>query len=156
MYTTERRRMSLQRKEPVWVSAGSLWQDSLAIEMSASGSSKQTSSPRTRSRAVAVAYITNEDASLPQTEENLSLKCVKEACADVHAAFKTISFERISVGTADILDTFYNADVAAVEMSDTLCQQSLFYHLGVRESFSMTNNIILYCYKQDNDLQAIK
>uniref|UniRef100_A0A672H4N1 mitogen-activated protein kinase kinase kinase n=1 Tax=Salarias fasciatus TaxID=181472 RepID=A0A672H4N1_SALFA len=88
--------------------------------------------------------------------ENLSLKCLKEACADAHAAFKTISFERISMGTTDILDHFYNADVAVVEMSDTFCQPSLFYHLGVRESFSMTNNIILYCYKQDTDLQAVK
>lgn len=47
-------------------------------------------------------------------------------------------------------------DVAVVEMSDSFCQPSLFYHLGVRESFSMTNNIILYCHKQDNDLRAIK
>uniref|UniRef100_UPI003AAD996C mitogen-activated protein kinase kinase kinase 5 n=1 Tax=Centroberyx gerrardi TaxID=166262 RepID=UPI003AAD996C len=156
MYTTERRRMSLhevKRKDPVWVSAGSLWQDPLAIELT---SSNKVTSPRSRTRAVSVAYIVNEDASLPQTEENLSLKCLKEACADVHAAFKTISFERISLGTTDILDSFYNADVAVVEMSDTFCQPSLFYHLGVRESFSMTNNIILYCYKQDSDLQALK
>lgn len=41
-------------------------------------------------------------------------------------------------------------------MSDSLCQPSLYYHLGVRESFSMTNNIILYCYKQDSDVQALK
>uniref|UniRef100_A0A8C4EKF6 mitogen-activated protein kinase kinase kinase n=1 Tax=Dicentrarchus labrax TaxID=13489 RepID=A0A8C4EKF6_DICLA len=155
MYTTERRRMSLhelRRKDPVWVSAGSLWQDPLAIELSASGSGKQIVSPRSRTRAVSVAYIVNEDASVPQTEENLSLKCLKEACADAHAVFKTIPFERISMGTTDILDSFYNADVAVVEMSDSFCQPSLFYHLGVRESFGMINNIILYCYKPDSDL----
>uniref|UniRef100_A0A3Q3QPD6 mitogen-activated protein kinase kinase kinase n=1 Tax=Monopterus albus TaxID=43700 RepID=A0A3Q3QPD6_MONAL len=154
MYTTERRRMSLhelKRKDPVWVSAGSFWQDSKAIELS--GSSKQVVSPRSRTRAVSVAYIANVGASVPQTEENLSLKCLKEACADAHAVFKTISFERLSLGTTDTLDNFYNA---VVEMSDTFCQPSLFYHLGVRESFSMTDNIILYCYKQDSDLQAAK
>ncbi|KAK9514131.1 hypothetical protein VZT92_027620 [Zoarces viviparus] len=159
MYTTERRRMSLheqRRKDPVWVSAGSLWQDSSAVDPSASGSGKPIVSPRSRTRAVSVAYIVNEDASVPQTEENLTLKCLKEACADAHAVFKTISYERISLGTTEILDSFYNADVAVVEMSDSFCQPSLYYHLGVRESFSMTNNIILYCYKQDSDLQALK
>ncbi|XP_062278112.1 mitogen-activated protein kinase kinase kinase 5 [Scomber scombrus] len=159
MYTTERRRMSLhepKRKDPIWVSAGSLWQDPLTMELSSSGLGIQIVSPRSRTRAVSVAYIVNEDASVPQSEENLSLKCLKEACADAHAVFKTIPFERISLGTADILDSFYNADVAVVEMSDTFCQPSLFYHLGVRESFSMTNNTILYCYKQDSDLQAVK
>ncbi|XP_029307843.1 mitogen-activated protein kinase kinase kinase 5 [Cottoperca gobio] len=159
MYTTERRRMSLhemKRKDPVWVSAGSLWQDSVAVELSASGSGKQIVSPRSRTRAVSVAHIVNEDATVPQTEGNLSLKCLKEACADAQAVFKTFSLERISLGTTDILDSFYNADVAVVEMSDSFCQSSVFYHLGVRESFSMTNNIILYCYKQDSDLLAIK
>lgn len=98
-----------RRKDPVWVSAGSLWQDTLAMELSASSSGKQIVSPRSRTRAVSVAYIVNEDASVPQTEENLSLKCLKEACADVHAVFRTVSFERISLGTTDILDSFYNA-----------------------------------------------
>ncbi|MED6254095.1 hypothetical protein ATANTOWER_015557 [Ataeniobius toweri] len=156
MYTTERRRMSLRevmRKDPVWVSAGSLWQDSsvLALTASSGGSGKQIVSPRSRTRAVSVAYIVSEDASVPHSEENLSLKCLKEACADAHASLRTISFDEISVGTTDILD-----NVAVVEMSDSFCQPSLFYHLGVRESFSMTNNIILYCYKQDSDLQSLK
>uniref|UniRef100_A0A6Q2XZI8 mitogen-activated protein kinase kinase kinase n=1 Tax=Esox lucius TaxID=8010 RepID=A0A6Q2XZI8_ESOLU len=129
--------------------------DTLAIELSTSNN-KHIVSPRSRTRAVDVAYIVTEDASRQQTEENLSLKCLKEACADAHAVFKTIPFDRISLGTTDILDSFYNADVAVVEMSDTFCQQSLFYHLGVRESFSMTNNIILYRYNQESDLQALK
>ncbi|XP_046882489.1 mitogen-activated protein kinase kinase kinase 5 isoform X2 [Hypomesus transpacificus] len=156
MYTTERRRMSLhevKRKDPVWVS-GTLWQDPLTLDLSSTN--KNLISPRSRNRAVAVAYIVTEDASVPQAEENLSLKCLKEACADTHAVFQSIPFERISLGTTDILDSFYNADVAVVEMSDTFCQPSLFYHLGVRESFSMTNNIILYFYKQESDLQALK
>lgn len=112
MYTTERRRMSLhelKRKDPVRVSAGSLWQDSLAIDLSASGSGKQIVSPRSRTRPLSVAYIVNVDASVPQTEENLSLKCLKEACGDAHAVFETISFEKISLGTTDTLDSFYNA-----------------------------------------------
>lgn len=96
----------MRRKDPVWVSAGSLWQDALAIDLNGG---KQIVSPRSRTRAVSVAYIVNEDASVPQTEENLSLTCLKEACADAHAVFKTISFERISLGTTDILDSFYNA-----------------------------------------------
>lgn len=98
-----------RRKDPLRVTAGSLWQDSLINELNASGSGKHVVSPRSRTRAICVAYIVNEDASVPQTEENLSLKCVKEACADAHAVFTTISFERISLGTTDILDSFYNA-----------------------------------------------
>lgn len=188
MYTTERRRMSLhdlRRRDSLRVSAGSLWQDSLVMDQSANSSVKHIVSPRSRTRAISVAYIVNGDASVPQTEENLSLTCLKDACADVHASLNTISFERISLGTTDVLDCFYNAgkcwhvdsntahvftvftqtepsckippaDVAVAETSDSFCQPSLFYHLGVRESFSMTNNIILYCYKQDSDLQAIK
>uniref|UniRef100_A0A8B9R9M8 mitogen-activated protein kinase kinase kinase n=1 Tax=Astyanax mexicanus TaxID=7994 RepID=A0A8B9R9M8_ASTMX len=157
MYTTERRRMSLhevKRRDPVRVSAGSLWQDPLALELSAT--SKSSVSPRSRSRALSVVYIAVDDASVAQTEENLSLRCLREACADSHALLHTLPFACIALGTSDTLDSFYNADVAVVEMSDSFRQPSLFYHLGVRESFSMTNNIILYCNKQENDLQVLK
>ncbi|XP_037128814.1 mitogen-activated protein kinase kinase kinase 5-like [Syngnathus acus] len=177
MYTTERRRMSLRREPAAWLqaSAGSMWQDPLAMEMSARSSAAKNGvvSPRSRGRAVSVAYIANdrEDvdavdavdaaaraarADSAPAERHLSLACLKEACADSRASFQSIPFERISMATTDVLDSFYNADVAVVEMSDSFCQASLFYHLGVRESFSMTNNIILYCYKEDTDLQAVK
>ncbi|GAA6103041.1 mitogen-activated protein kinase kinase kinase 5 [Tachysurus ichikawai] len=156
MYTSERRRMSLhevKRKNSIRVSAGSLWQDALALALSAN---KSVTSPRSRSRALSVVYVVVEDASVPQSEENLSLRCVKEACADSQAELQTVPFESIAHATANTLDLFYNADVAIVEMNDSLRQPSLFYHLGVRESFSMTNNIILYCNKQENDLQLLK
>uniref|UniRef100_A0A671S6B4 mitogen-activated protein kinase kinase kinase n=1 Tax=Sinocyclocheilus anshuiensis TaxID=1608454 RepID=A0A671S6B4_9TELE len=113
-------------------------------------------SPRSRTRALSVVYIAVDDGSAPPTEANLSLTCLKEACADAHAVLKSISFERIALGTTEILDTFYNADVVVVEMNNTICQPSLFYHLGVRESFSMTNNFILYCNKREDDLQVVK
>lgn len=107
MYTTERRRMSLheqRRRDPPRVSAGSLWQDSLVMDQSANSSVKHIVSPRSRTRAISVAYIVNEDASA-----NLSLTCLEDACADAHASLSTISFERISLGTTDVLDGFYNA-----------------------------------------------
>ncbi|XP_041089934.1 mitogen-activated protein kinase kinase kinase 6-like isoform X2 [Polyodon spathula] len=135
-------------------SAGSFWQDPLAIALSST--SKDIISPRSRTRAITVVYILIDETDLQQSEENLSLRCLEEACANAHAKMNTIPFGSLALGTTDILDIFYNADVAVVEMSDTFCQPSLFYHLGVRESFSMTNNFILYCVKNQNDLQALK
>ena len=48
------------------------------------------------------------------------------------------------------------ADLAVVEMTDAFRQPSLFYHLGVRESFSMANNIILYCDTNSDSLQSLQ
>lgn len=48
------------------------------------------------------------------------------------------------------------ADVAVVELSDAICQPSLFYHLGVRESFNMPHNVLLCCHSALPSLQALQ
>lgn len=60
------------------------------------------------------------------------------------------------LGDTAALDSFYNADVVVLEVSSSLAQPSLFYHLGVRESFSMTNNVLLCSQPDLPDLQALR
>ncbi|XP_034505795.1 mitogen-activated protein kinase kinase kinase 15, partial [Ailuropoda melanoleuca] len=66
------------------------------------------------------------------------------ACEAEGAQFISVPFGELDFGETAVLDAFYDADVAVVDMSDVSRQPSLFYHLGVRESFDMANNVILY------------
>ncbi|XP_048414040.1 mitogen-activated protein kinase kinase kinase 5 isoform X2 [Stegostoma tigrinum] len=136
--------------EPGSVSAGSYWQDPLAIDMSR----RAVPAPRVR-RALRAVYVINETVN-PQSPDSLALKCLREACEDAHAVLETVPFGRLVLGETGTLDCFYNADVAVVEMSDPYCQPSLFYHLGVRESFSMTNNVVLCCDSNLTSLQSLQ
>ncbi|XP_078068704.1 LOW QUALITY PROTEIN: mitogen-activated protein kinase kinase kinase 5-like [Mustelus asterias] len=133
------------------VPAGTYWQDHTA----AASAPSLVPAARLKNRPTTVVYVVNQATQL-QLAESLALQCLREACESVSAALQTVPFEKLDFGETSVLDYFYNADIAVVEMSDAFRQPSLFYHLGVRESFSMANNIILYCDTNSDTLQSLQ
>uniref|UniRef100_A0A7M4EC33 mitogen-activated protein kinase kinase kinase n=1 Tax=Crocodylus porosus TaxID=8502 RepID=A0A7M4EC33_CROPO len=82
--------------------------------------------------------------------------CLLRACEAEGAHLATLHFGQLDFGETAVLDAFYDADVAFVDMSDISKQPSLFYHLGVRESFDMANNVILYHDTDADTAQSLK
>ncbi|CAN0150395.1 unnamed protein product [Lampetra fluviatilis] len=102
------------------------------------------------------AGFTPEGVSAVAVSVPPGLLCLVAACEAVGAWLEAVPFGSLDFGEADVLDAFYNADVAVVEMSDFFHQPSLLYHLGVRESFDMTNNIVLYSGSDPDTLKVSK
>lgn len=148
--------------------AGSCWQDPLAEALSR-GPPVAPPPGRgcARSRPLSVLYVLTREPR-PGLErdgaaeaEPLPLRCLREACAQLagprpRPQLRTLPFGTLALGDTAALDSFYNADVVVLEVSSSLAQPSLFYHLGVRESFSMTNNVLLCSQEDIPDLQALR
>ncbi|XP_067896052.1 mitogen-activated protein kinase kinase kinase 15 [Heterodontus francisci] len=108
-----------------------------------------------RSRPLRAVYVLNETAKLHSSEWG-ALQCLVRACRSQDAELLTLPFGKLDFGETPVLDSFYNADIAVVDMSDVFRQPTLFYHLGIRESFSMTNNVILYHNTDLETAQSLK
>eukprot|EP00794_Sanderia_malayensis_P000098 gene98-705_t len=61
----------------------------------------------------------------------------------IGAHLDQISFQRLDFGEIDALDQFYSCDVAIVDATLLKERPTLFYHLGIRESFGMKDNIVM-------------
>lgn len=145
--------------------AGSCWQDPLAEALSRGRSI--AGRVGVRSRPLSVVYVLTREPQ-PGVEpdtgaevEPLPLRCLREASAQLlgprpRPQLRTLPFGKLALGDTQALDSFYNADVVMLEVSSSLAQPSLFYHLGVRESFSMTNNVLLCSQADLPDLQALR
>ncbi|XP_052033581.1 mitogen-activated protein kinase kinase kinase 6 [Apodemus sylvaticus] len=148
--------------------AGSCWQDPLAEALSRGRSSPAVAGRGcARSRPLSVVYVLTRESGAgvepgSGTEaEPLPLRCLREACAQLQGTrpppqLRSLPFATLALGDTAALDSFYNADVVVLEVSSSLAQPSLFYHLGVRESFSMTNNVLLCSQAELPDLQALR
>uniref|UniRef100_A0A3P8UJG9 mitogen-activated protein kinase kinase kinase n=1 Tax=Cynoglossus semilaevis TaxID=244447 RepID=A0A3P8UJG9_CYNSE len=115
-------------------------------------------SPPFKQRSLRVVYVLNDGLKsvMASSPESGALQCLQRACDTESALLTTVTFGRLDFGETSVLDTFYDADIAVVDMSDVFRQPSLFYHLGVRESFDMANNVILYHDTDPDTAQSLK
>ncbi|XP_041066870.1 mitogen-activated protein kinase kinase kinase 15 [Carcharodon carcharias] len=121
-----------------------------------SGSGECSVSPAApRGRSLRAVSVLNETAQ-PHSPEWGALQCLVGACRSQEADHLTLPFGKLDFGETPVLDFFYNADIAVVDMSDVFRQPTLFYHLGIRESFGMENNVILYHNTDLETAQSLK
>lgn len=72
------------------------------------------------------------------------MEAIQKACKTVDASFNFIPFQKLDFGEVTAVEQFHGADVAVIDISVQEQQNSLLYLLGVRESFGMKQNILIY------------
>ncbi|XP_071800725.1 mitogen-activated protein kinase kinase kinase 15-like isoform X1 [Asterias amurensis] len=88
----------------------------------------------------------------PRNACNKAYECLKSACKNAPATkLNRVAFEKLDFGETQVLDMFYGADIVVVDMTVQVQQRTLFYHLGVRESFGMERNMVLFNDDADPD-----
>ncbi|KAI8791645.1 mitogen-activated protein kinase kinase kinase 15-like isoform X2 [Biomphalaria glabrata] len=97
-----------------------------------------------------VVCVVNENGELkgPAVSSELLLareKAFKElqtVVKEANGTLELVPFQKLDFGETAVLDTFYNAELAVVDMSLSVQQAPLFYHIGIRQSMGMKHNIV--------------
>ena len=93
---------------------------------------------------VAVLIDTTIKSVPHQDHRQEALEIIIKTCNETNARVNQINFKRLDFGEASVVDQFYSSDAAIVDLSIPDQQSALLYHLAVRESFGMKNNILLF------------
>lgn len=101
-------------------------------------------------RLKVVAVFSDRDTTMCALEQ------LKGICEKLDAELTELKFEKLDFGEYNVLDLFYNADICVVDMSVLAEQASLFYHLGVRESMGMKDNIVVVEDENDEKILSLK
>ncbi|XP_042147874.1 mitogen-activated protein kinase kinase kinase 15 isoform X2 [Ixodes scapularis] len=114
--------------------------------------------PRSRMDVVCVIdLVTGSGSSMGRlAQRKAAYEEVQKASRCVGADLHELPFKKLDFGETKVLDLFYNADVAVVDVSIQDQRNPLFYHLGVRESFGMKQNMILYNDHTPGEAYSIK
>uniref|UniRef100_A0A8W7PW20 Mitogen-activated protein kinase kinase kinase 15 n=1 Tax=Anopheles coluzzii TaxID=1518534 RepID=A0A8W7PW20_ANOCL len=98
-----------------------------------------------------IAAVIDCEKSACLSHRKAALEEVQQACAAVGANLQLLPFDVLDYHNENNnkLEYFYNADVVVVDLSVQTQQSTLCYLLGVRESFKMKENIVIY-----NDTQT--
>ncbi|XP_057306025.1 mitogen-activated protein kinase kinase kinase 15-like isoform X2 [Hydractinia symbiolongicarpus] len=96
-------------------------------------------------------------AVFPEQESSQhALQDLHNVCKSLDTELTEIKFENLDFGEYNVLDTFYNADVCVVDVSVFAESASLFYHMGVRESTGMKDNMVIVVDESHEKTNSLK
>lgn len=90
-------------------------------------------------------------AVFPETKEGTrGFDALKKAAEELRYKIERIPFEKLDFGETEALDRFYSCSIAVADVTDRAYQAKLFFHLGLRESFDMKQNVVTYVDEQQS------